>query len=414
MEEKNYSAYREFRVSAYRNKYEKALLFGGKKFAYQNLLLRAEYAYNTFRQMGIEAGGRVCFWLPDCPDLLASFYGLSRLGGEAVIAHYSLSAKEVKNVMDSTESALLITTAGRYDLWVKSYGELPRSRLILCRPEMDMQSKYRAEYLRFEWEQEQETDRQLMDQLMNENQYSSMDAPSLGGGREMLLFATSSFINAEPVSYDAEELESASAAFWRGKEEVKRVFIENSFASEGGFLAAHSALCAGKTILWAVGEPWAELKKNQCDFWVATEEFYWNFRQAPAKSGRYWKKFCGGYQLGKELTPLMEKFATRKMAECGSSGALVRCPVSLKIQGEQLFFNGDFGLRTADMEKEFSRLKGIGGCRVTVENGQINLKILPNGEQTAGELGKSIGACCRVEMNYLHLPQKVEFCTVLD
>lgn len=48
------SAYRALRKSAYRRKYEKALLFGGKRFTFSALLARTEYAYNTFRQMGVE------------------------------------------------------------------------------------------------------------------------------------------------------------------------------------------------------------------------------------------------------------------------------------------------------------------------------------------------------------------------
>ena len=56
MDEHFSSAYRSFRLSAYRNKYEKALLFGGKSFTFGALLVRAEYAYNTFLQMGVEEG----------------------------------------------------------------------------------------------------------------------------------------------------------------------------------------------------------------------------------------------------------------------------------------------------------------------------------------------------------------------
>ena len=137
-EEKFSSAYRAFRASAYRNKYKNALLFGGKIVTFGALLVRAEYAYNTFCQMGIEAGEKVALWLPDCPDLLASFYGLSRLGAAAVLIHPESSPREAENQMKAAGAEILLATAGRYERYRRRYGELPQSNLVLCRPELDM------------------------------------------------------------------------------------------------------------------------------------------------------------------------------------------------------------------------------------------------------------------------------------
>ena len=412
MEENFSSAYRAFRASAYRNKYETALLFGGKSTTFGALLVRAEYAYNTFCQMGIEAGERVALWLPDCPDLLASFYGLSRLGAVAVLIHPASSPREVQNQMQAAGAEVLLATAGRYERYCRRYGELPQSNLVLCRPELDMKGKERKEYLKNEWVEESE-DRAVLDRMMAANSYSTQQAPAADGEQpEALLFGTSCFMEAKPISYSAQELDEAAKAFWLDKESVQTVYVEHSFAAEGGFLAVHAALCAGKTILWCAPDTLKTLKKKP-DFLVATEEFFWNLRQEPAAFGKKWKNLQGGYQIGRELTDLMQKFASRVMKELGGTGALQACPVALKLAQEDLFFVGDFGVRIADMEKELSKLPAIAACKVNVDGGVLRLRLVPGGKEPIGKIGKSIAACCGQEMNLRHLPKSVEFCSIL-
>ena len=410
MEEKNISAYRSFRIGAYRNKYEKALLFGGKSFTFGALMVRAEYAYNTFRQMGIEAGARVCLWLPDCPDLLASFYGLSRLGAVGVLAHPDCSPREVKKQMEAAGATVLLTTAGRYARYCKRQEPLPQSDLILCRPERDMKGVARSIYLQKERLEAAEDEGYLLDRMMAENRYSSLEKPAAEDA--VILFGTSCFLNANPITYQAEELAETIGQFWRHKEGVQTVYVENSFATEGGFLAVHSALSAGKTVVWSVGEPLPMLQKIRPDFLVATEEFFWLFRQNTAQFKGKWTNLSGGYQIGKKLTPLMEKFASRAMAECGGAGVLGGPPIPLKVRREDLYFMRDFGVRLGDMEQELSRLKGVAACRC-LEEGGIRLLLVPDGKESAGRLGRSIALCCKQEMNRFHLPNSVEFCAKL-
>ncbi len=413
MEEKRCSAYRSFRIQAYRNKYEKALLFGGKSFTFGALLVRAEYAYNTFCQMGIAPGERVALWLPDCPDLLASYYGLSRLGAVGVLIHPVCTPREVKNQMEAAEAHILITTAGRYERYSETYGDLPQSALILCRPELDMRGSEKRIYLEQEHLKEGKEDRALLDRMMAENTYSALETPA-GDRRELavMLCGSSSFISVCPITYLPEELEQTCELFWRHKEAVKSVYVGLSFASEGGFLAVHSALSAGKTVVWSVADAAPVLKKHKPDFLVATEEFFWTYRQTALSYGR-WANLKGGYQLGRELTPLMEKFTTRVMAEQGGAGALEPCPVPLKIRREPLCFIGDYGVRLADLEKEMTRLPGIRACRAMEKEGGLRLQLVPSGKEPVGKLAKSIAACCRQEMNPRHLPKGVEFCASL-
>ncbi len=408
------SAYRDFRVSAYRKKYEIALIYGGKSISFGALLSRVEYAYNTFCQMGITPGSRVCLWLPNCPDLLASFYGLSRLGAIGVLIHPEDTVRELRRQMEAAEAELLITTAGRYEKFCEEGDPLPPGQVVLCRPERDMRLRERRIYRAEQAVPEEEKGGYLLETLMAENRYNALDIPFGDDAQEaVVLCGTSSFIAPKFISYLPEELAETAAEFRRHREQVRTVYIENSFATEGGFLAAHSALSCGKTVLWSVGEPYELLKKHKPDFLVATEEFFYEFRQRTAFFGNKWSNLQGGYQIGKKLTPLMEKFAGRAFEAVGGRGTLAGSPVPLKVRREDLYFVKDYGVRLADLEQAFNELSGIEKCRCTADSAGIRLRVLPSGRESASSLGQTLVACCRRELNPVHLPRGVEFCSTL-
>ncbi len=410
------SAYLAFRASAYRKKYEDALIYCGTTIHYANLLSRVEYAYNTFCQMGVEAGGRVCLWLPNCPDLLASFYALSRLGAIGIPIHPEAGAKEVRFLMKANGAAILLTTAERYLRYCKTEQELPESNLVICSPEKDMKGAYRRAYLALEKEglEEEQQMGYLLDDLLAENRYTALTTPDGDAAREAaILFGTSAFLQAKPISFLPNELDKLCEKFWKGKDEVQTVYIENSFATEGGFLAAHSALVQGKTVVWGIGDMLPLMAKIKPDFLIGTEEFFWNLRQNEALLGNKWTNLQGGFQIGKPLTPLMAKFAAKSFAKAGGTGTLTESPVKLKVAKEPLCFVRDYGVRLEDIDRMVERLSGIARCRCVCVNGNLRMRLLPNGKEPISGLARSITACCRREMNPYHLPVTVEFCAKL-
>ncbi len=408
------SAYRDFRVSAYRNKYEIALQYGGKIVSYGLLLSRAEYAYNTFCQMGVLPGDRVCLWLPNCPDLLASFYGLSRLGAVATLLHPRDTAGEVRLQMERAKSERLITTPGRYDAFCREGNPLSPGQVVLCRPDRDMKGKERRIYRLSEQQKEQDPEGYFLEEMMAQNRYNSMETPFGDNGQDaVLLGGISSFLRPRFLSYLPEELAETSVEFWKKKEHIQTVFIQNSFATEGGFLAAHSALCHGKTILWSVGDPYGLLKKLRPDFLVGTEEFFWEFRQRRTTFGAQWKNLRGGVQMGRTKTELMEKFSGRAFQTVGGQGVLSSSPVPLKLWKEAVYLTQDYGVDLTHMEELFSAIPGIKKCRCYGDDGGIRVQILPDGKVSNNTLGKRVIACCKREMNRAHLPRIVEFCSIL-
>ncbi|MBQ7935661.1 MAG: hypothetical protein IJ333_04865, partial [Clostridia bacterium] len=224
-----------------------------------------------------------------------------------------------------------------------------------------------------------------------------------------ILFGSSGFLSCEPVSYLSGELEETVEIFDCRRERIQTVFVENSFASEGGFLAVHSALCRGITVLWSVGDPLPYLAKKMPDYLVGTEEFFWELRQKTDLFKGNWVNLLGGIQIGKDRTPLMSKFAAKAFLETGGKGALLNAPIPLKVQKEELYFVKDFGVRLADMERAISSLPGVAACQCIGEGSGIRLRLQPAGNTDAAALGRKVLAYCREEMNEFHVPEKLEF-----
>lgn len=402
------SAYRAFRSCAYRNKYETALIFGGKSFAYGRLLARMEQAYNTFRQMGIEPEERICLWLPNCPDLLCSFYALSRLGAVGAPAHPKANPAEIARQMKETGATRLITTPQNYEAFCKAAGPLSVGKAILCRPWQDMKKGAARRYLKRNPIPDRFYDMDFFDEQMAQNRYHAGDSAYLEEEQPaVILFGSSSFLQARPVLYLPAELAEICRVFYKGKEAAKSVYIEHSLAFEGGFLAAHAALCGEKTILFGE-EPVALLKKHQPDLIVGTEELFWALRRRAEEFRGRWKNLQGGIQMGKEISPLMEKYAPRAFEEMGGAGALLGSPCSLKIKKEPLCFVGDFGVRLEDVEAAVAGFEGVQQCRCIPYQGGFLLQVALSvkGDQ---ELGAALIRRCRRKLGALHLPKKVEF-----
>ncbi len=408
---KNSSAYRSFRGTAYRKKYDIALLFGGKAFSFEELLNRSEWAYNSFRQMGVEAGDKVLLWLPDCPDLLAAFYGLSRLGAIPVLSHPDSKPREVENQLKTTESKLFLTTPFRYEKYQKKVGSYPESRLILCHPWRDMKGAAKREFLKKEPALKGEG--YLFEELLKTNRYSANEIPAAESEiPAAVLFGGGCFHQCVPCSYLPRELEDTADLFARHRGRIDSVFVNLAFATEGGFLAVHTALCCGKTVVWSVEDPLVFLKKKKPDYLVGTEELFWCLRQnTPLFKGR-WQNLSGGIQLGKELTPLMAKFAAKAFEEMGGKGTLESAPIPLKARMEPLYFIGDRGIRLSDLETELSAFSEIAACRCIGEERGIRLQLQVKGKADA-TLCEKVLTYCKEELGDAYVPEKIEFCTII-
>ena len=397
------------RNCAYRNRYEPALLFGGKSWSYGQLLERMEQAYNTFRQMGVEPRERFLLWLPNCPDLLCAFYALSRLGAVPILAHPKASPIEISRQMEDTGALRLMTTEERYGLYCRAQKPLGAGRLSICRPEKDMRGRALAAYRKSRKALSLEEREIYWDQQTAQNRYHSGEGSHLDEQEAAaVLYGSSCFLSTRPILYLPAELSAAAEGFYRHREYAKRIYIEPSFAFEGGFLAIHSALCSGKELLLGEEEKIALLKKYQPDLVIGTEELFWELRQRAEEFHGRWESLRGGILLGKEISPLMKKYGPKAFEKMGGRGALSECPMPLKIRREPLYYIRDFGVRLSDMEARLSLLPEVESCKCLPESGGIKLQVAAK-EGGSKEMSARLAALCRMEMGLLHRPKKIEF-----
>lgn len=372
------------------------------------MLERVEQSYNTFRQMGIEEDAHICLWLPNCPDLLCSFYALSRLGAVPVLAHPKASAVEIFHQMQELGCDHLITTPERYEAYCSCQKPLPESKLSLCRPEKDMKGAALKGYLSSVPRPSNAPEKGYFDQQMAKNRYHANEPAFCDGQKAaVLLVASSSFLKVVPVRYLANELAAVKEEFFRHREQVESVYVGLSFAFEGGFLASHSALCTGRQLLWGEGDAVALLKKYQPDLVIGSEEFFWELRQRSGEFRGRWENLQGGIQMGRSITPLGEKFTPLALEETGGRGIFTNEPLPLKIRREELYYAEDFGIRIGDIEKAVSCFSGVEKCRCIAENGGLRLQV-KTADGGDAEAVRTLIAYCREEIGALNLPRKVE------
>ncbi len=72
-----------------------ALVFFGKKTTYGRLWDQVRRLARAFQDLGLEPGERLAVLLPNCPQLVASYYAILAIGGAAVLLNPLLSPKEI-------------------------------------------------------------------------------------------------------------------------------------------------------------------------------------------------------------------------------------------------------------------------------------------------------------------------------
>lgn len=84
------------------------LLFEDRVITYAQLGSRVNRAANAFGELGIRKGDRVSLMLPNGPEFLESWLGLSSLGASIVPINTAFRAAEARYVIDHSESRMLV------------------------------------------------------------------------------------------------------------------------------------------------------------------------------------------------------------------------------------------------------------------------------------------------------------------
>ncbi len=100
----------EFLTMAVQKQPDKVFLeIAGEKIIYRQLHERALRTAGMFRQLGIDAGDRVCLFLPNCPEFLYCWFGLSAIGAIAVPVNTAYKRDETAYILNDAEAAALVS-----------------------------------------------------------------------------------------------------------------------------------------------------------------------------------------------------------------------------------------------------------------------------------------------------------------
>ena len=80
----------------------------GQRITYRELMRRCRQAAAMFRSLGINHGDRVCLFLPNVPEVLYAWFGLSLIGGVAVTVNTAYRRDETAYILNNSEASALI------------------------------------------------------------------------------------------------------------------------------------------------------------------------------------------------------------------------------------------------------------------------------------------------------------------
>ena len=100
----------EFMELAVRRQPDKTFVeIAGHSITYRQFQERALRTAGMFRSLGIDTGDRVCLFLPNCPEFLYCWFGLSAIGAIAVPVNTAYKRDETAYILNNSEAAGLVS-----------------------------------------------------------------------------------------------------------------------------------------------------------------------------------------------------------------------------------------------------------------------------------------------------------------
>ena len=96
------------REAVARNPDKVFLEIGGQEITYQECLRRSAQTADMFRALGVSRGDRVALFLPNCPEFLYCWFGLSLLGVISVPVNTAYKRDETAYILNNSEALALV------------------------------------------------------------------------------------------------------------------------------------------------------------------------------------------------------------------------------------------------------------------------------------------------------------------
>ena len=129
--EKSLGEFLEIVTAAYPDK--AFVEIAGQQITYRQFMDRCRQAAGMFRSLGIGHGDRVCLFLPNVPEVLYTWFGLSLLGGIAVTINTAYRRDEMAYILNNAEASALVAHQDLLDIATQAADIAPcvRHRLLV-------------------------------------------------------------------------------------------------------------------------------------------------------------------------------------------------------------------------------------------------------------------------------------------
>ena len=94
--------------NAERNPNKIFLYFEEQEVSYEAFNHKINRAANVFLELGIKKGDRVCLFLPNCPEYLYGWFGLSKIGAVLVPINTNYRTEETKYIINHSEATTIL------------------------------------------------------------------------------------------------------------------------------------------------------------------------------------------------------------------------------------------------------------------------------------------------------------------
>jgi carnitine-CoA ligase len=97
------------RLAAERSPDKVFVEIAGQEITYRLFWERAQQAAGLFQSLGVSRGGRVCLFLPNCPEFLYCWFGLSLMGAITVPINTAYKRDETAYILNNSQACALVT-----------------------------------------------------------------------------------------------------------------------------------------------------------------------------------------------------------------------------------------------------------------------------------------------------------------
>jgi len=118
----------------------------GEEITYRQFMERCRKAAGMFHSLGIGHGDRVCLFLPNVPEVLYTWFGLSLIGGIAVTINTAYRRDEMAYILNNADASALVAHESLADVATQAADIAPcvRHRLLVGHSEADGWADYAA------------------------------------------------------------------------------------------------------------------------------------------------------------------------------------------------------------------------------------------------------------------------------